>query len=305
MSGLNSANSYGKISLMIAGAQKAGTTSLKNYLGQHPDFHTHYQKEFAFFVDNAAFATGYDAAKRKYFGNYSKQQLIAKSAGLYVNEGAVIRLKEHNPHCRIVLLLRNPIDRTYSSYLMEKNYGAIEEPIEVIEDIIEKRDPKDWRYEFFIGMSLYCKSLKMIYAHFPREQVMLVKYEDFARDEKKVCSDIFKWMNVDSTFVPDTSVRYNETRKIRSRTYSKMLFSVLKNSSRLKRAAKAIIRGPIDYKLGEAMRNLNKTEVRHEPIPANTKLKLLKFFEPYNIELSELSGSDFSGWNVLTEKNGQ
>lgn len=287
---------------MIVGAQKAATTSLKNYLGQHPALQTHHQKEFAYFVDNTAYEKGYAVALKKYFGSSDdKRQLVAKSAGLYINEQAIIRMKENDPECKLVLILRNPVERTYSSYLMEKNYGAIPEPFEIIETILDNNDPNDWRYEFFIGMSLYCKILTTLYRHFPREQVMLVRFEDLEQSATKICSQIFEWMNIDSSFVPDTSVRHNETNVTRSRTYGKLLFRVLQNSSPIKKVARTLLRGKMDYKIGEVMRNLNKSNRKYGPIPQKTLLKLHRYFEPYNNELSKISGIDFSSWNKISK----
>lgn len=300
MSAPNPTNSLRKISLMIGGAQKAGTTSLKNYLGQHPDLQTHHHKEFAFFVDETAFKDGYATAKRKYFHPpKANAQLLAKSAGLYINEKALIRLKEHNPDCKVVIILRNPVERTYSSYLMEKNYGAITEPFEIISDIINNADQNDWRYEFFIGMSLYSKKLELIYKYFSKENVRIVRFEDLASDPKSVCTSIFNWMGVDANFIPDTSVRHNVTTVTRSQTYGKILLRMLSNSSPLKKAARALLPGKMDYKVGEAMRKINHTGKKYDPIGKKTMKELLEFFRPYNEELSRMTGTDFSSWNEV------
>ena len=104
----NLSKSVRKISLMIIGAQKAGTTSLKNYLGQHPSLETHPHKEFAFFFDPAQYENDFENARKKYFINKSVSvQLIEKSAGLYVKETGIVELKKHNPDCKLVLILRN------------------------------------------------------------------------------------------------------------------------------------------------------------------------------------------------------
>jgi hypothetical protein len=300
MSASNPSNSLRKISLMIGGAQKAGTTSLKNYLGQHPGLQTHHHKEFAYFVDDAAFNEGYPSAKRKYFSPDKKNAiLLGKSAGLYINEKALSRLRDHNPECKLVLILRNPVERTYSSYLMEKNYGAINEPFEIVRDIIHKADSKDWRYEFFIGMSLYSKKLEMIYRYFPKEQVKIVRFEELSIHPNEVCKDIFRWMNLDPDFTPDTSVKHNVTTVTRSQTYGKLLLRMLKNSSPLKKAARVLLPGKMDYKVGEAMRRINHTEKKYDPIAQGTMLELVEFFRPYNDELSKMTGTDFSSWNEM------
>lgn len=302
MCAVPSRNGVRKISLMIAGAQKAGTTSLKNYLGQHPQLQTHLQKEFAFFVDDSAYTKGYLPAKRKYFSVAKEGALlIAKSAGLYISETALQRLHEHNPDCKLLVILRNPVERTYSSYLMEKNYGAINEPFEIINGIIEQADPSDWRYEFFIGMSLYFKKLEMIYRYFPKEQVKLIRFEDLTRAPQETCKDVFRWMSVDDTFVPDTSVRHNVTTVTRSQTYGRLLLRVLSNSNPLKKAVRIFLPGKMDYRVGEAMRKINHTDKKYDPIQKETLKKLVEFFRPHNEELGKLTGMDFSSWNNMKQ----
>ncbi len=287
---------------MIVGAQKAGTTSFKNYLGQHPALTTHYQKEFAYFVDDSEFQSGYPEALSKYFPKYDQNSiLIAKSAGLYIHEPGLKRLKEHNPDCKLVFILRNPVERTYSSYLMEKNYGAIREPVDVIDKIIQKKDSTDWRYEFFIGMSLYAHHLEIVYRYFPKEQVRLIRFEDLISTPANYCKNIFEWMGLDSDFVPDTTVRHNETTVTRSQTYGKILLRVLSNKNPLKSVMRHILPGQMDYRVGEAMRRINRTEKKYDPIPEKTLLKLLHFFEAHNNKLSQMTGLDFSSWNNKPE----
>lgn len=287
-----------KISLMIIGAQKAGTTSLKNYLGQHPALQAHPHKEFSYFFNTEEHEKGYDTALKKYFTEESiGKRLLAKNAGLYVNEGGIRRLKEHNPGCRLVLILRNPIERTYSSYLMEKNYGTINSSFENLEPLIRTGGNDDWRYEFFVGMSLYHRHIAVLYHYFPKEQVKLVRYEDFDADPIAVCKGIFTWMGEDPSFTPDTGTRYNETHVNRSVTYGKFITRLLNNQNPLKKLIRKAMPGKTDYKVGEMLRNLNKSDRKYDPISPHMARLLRDFYESHNRQLSELTGMDFSEWN--------
>ena len=287
-----------KITLMIIGAQKAGTTSLKNYLGQHPELETHPHKEFAYFFDTTEYNNNFENARKKYFSKEkTATKLIAKNAGLYVNESGIIRLKEHNPRCKLVLLLRNPIERTYSSFLMEKNYGAIDSPFESMEPILKKQDITDWRYEFLVGMGLYEKHLRNIYKYFPVPQVKLIRYEDFEKNGAKICSKIYEWIGVDAGFATDTSTRFNETTVTRSFTYGKFISRMLRNKNPVKKIFQKILPGKMDYKVGEILRNINHKKKTYGPISSEMASLLRDFFEPHNNRLSELTGMDFSDWN--------
>jgi hypothetical protein len=283
---------------MIIGAQKAGTTSLKNYLGQHPSLETHPHKEFAYFFDTSQYKNNFEKAKKKYFrNNSSDSKLVAKNAGLYVNESGIMRLKEHNPDCKLIFVLRNPVERTYSAFLMEKNYGAIDSPFESLEPVLKKQDITDWRYEFLIGMGLYHDHLQKVFKHFQPEQVKLIRYEDFEMNGQKICTDIYNWLEVDPSFVTDTSVRFNETTVTRSFTYGKFIARMLRNHNPVKKAIRKILPGKIDYKVGELLRNINHRSKTYDPISEEMAELLRNFFAPHNDKLSQLTGMDFSDWN--------
>ena len=289
-----------KIRLFIAGAQKAGTTSLKHYLGEHPEVQTHEQKEFAYFYDDDEFAEGQERAFKKYFGRQHKHKiLIAKNAGLYVRESGLKRLHDHNPDCIIVLLLRNPVERAHSAYQMEKNYGNYTGSFDDVKSLLENVTTNDWRYEFIIKMGMYSEYLKLIYKYFPKENVMLYPFEELMNSPGKITSSLFEHLGVKSSFEPDFSVKHNVTRKMRSEGYAKVLMRLLRNSNPLKRVARKIIPSGQDYKIGELLRNVNKSSVTPESISWEMRKVLTSFYAPYNDQLSELTGVDFSLWNQL------
>jgi hypothetical protein len=286
------------ISLMIIGAQKAGTTSMKNYLGQHPLLETHPHKEFSYFFDADDFAKGYEHAYKKYFTPGGPEiKLVAKNAGLYTSEEGIKRLKQHNPGCKLIFILRNPVDRSYSSYLMERNYGAVNGTFDNIEKLIRHPDESNWQYNFFIEMGLYCKYLSMIYRYFPKEQVKLIRYEDFNKSAGDVCQSVFQWMNIDASFLPDTHTRFNVTHVNRSPFYGKFIVQLLSNHNPVKRLARNFMPGKMDYKVGEMLRNLNKTTKTYAAISPKMIEALSGFYAPHNEKLSELTGMDFSDWN--------
>lgn len=293
-----------KIRLFIAGAQKCGTTSLKHYLGEHPSIITHLQKEFAYFYDDEEFRGGWNAAMAKYYGFHSENTVrVAKNAGLYVKETAVQRLYEHNPESHIVLLLRNPADRAYSAYQMEKNYGHISEDFSVIRPMLNQRPANDWRYEFFIKMGMYSDYITMMRKYFPKEQFTIVSYESLHKEPEAVCSKLFELLGVDKSFKPDISVRYNVTHKMHSSAYAKMVARLLKNDNPLKKVARRLMPRGQDVKLGEMLRNVNKSSTKPEKISTDLRCQLVEFYRPYNHQLSELTGIDFSAWNTMPDKS--
>ncbi len=287
-----------RIDLFIVGAQKSGTTSLKNYLGEHPEITSHLQKEFAFFYDDAEYALGETKAFRKYFLKLPKKNVtIAKNAGLYVKEAAVARLKDHNPDCTLAMILRNPVERAYSAFQMERNYGNFSGQFEDLSTILATADSTDWRYEFFIKMGMYAQYLQTIYKYFPREQVLLYRFEDLCETPKKICADLFTRLNVDASFEPDTSVKHNVTHNMRSSGYAKFMKRLLHNNNPIKKVARTILPSQQDYKLGEMMRNINKSSETPRRMSPKMRTVLTEFYAQHNNELSQLTGIDFNMWS--------
>lgn len=285
---------------MIVGAQKAGTTSLKNYLGEHPNISTHDQKEIGYFVVDEEYHTGIEKAYEKYFHDYREgNTLIAKNAMLYAHSDGLKRLSRYNPQCKIVILLRNPIDRMYSAFLMEQFYGSVKTDFTAMKEVISGggHDKSDWRYEIFVGMSLYINHLRDIYANFPKEQVKIFSFEDFIKDPLPYCKEVYEWLRVSSDFQPATHVVHNETKKAQSLTYSRLTNRFFDNNNPIKKLIKKVIPASANHKLGEAVRGINKTEKRPDPVSAEMRTYLTTFFEPYNKDLQQLTGFDTELWN--------
>jgi hypothetical protein len=303
MNGSQRGRSENLIKMFIVGAQKAGTTSLKHYLGEHPQVLTHLQKEFAFFYDDAEYSSGVESAYRKYFGEgFRNKVLLAKNAGLYVKESGLKRLQKHNPACQIVLILRNPVERSYSAYLMEKNYGNFSGEFSEIRDIISNASRDDWRYEFFIRMGMYAEYVQTLQKYFPKDQLNIILFEDLIKDPVTVCQRLFRKLNIDPSFQPDTSVKYNVTHKMRSSNYARFVMKLLQNNHPIKKAVRKIIPMGQDYKIGEMLRNVNKSQDKPDSIPSEMREVLTTFYIPHNNALAELTGIDVSAWNKINRK---
>jgi hypothetical protein len=291
-----------KIDVMIVGAQKAATTSLLRYLGEHPECISHPQKEFSYFTDTKEYNEGLQTAFRKYYAHDSistNQKIVAKNASLFTNRQGLQRLKDHNPNCQIVIILRNPVERTYSSYLMERNYGAINFEFSELPELIKKYESANssWDYNFFIDFSLYAHHLKSLFELFPAENVTVLLYEELKGDPLAVCSRIFSKAGVDPSFKPKIEVRHNVTKKTRSTAYAKVLGRFLHNQNPVKKAIKKFLPGHKVYKYGDLLRDFNKVDAQHEEINQDTKQFLIEFYKPHNRELEQMLGIDLSSWN--------
>ena len=109
---------------MIVGGHKCGTTSLKEYLGAHPEVATHPQLEFTAFSQKD-YSPGREREELGTLLDDAGERLaLAKHAGLYAEPFSLDRLREAAPDCRILLILRDPVARARSAFRMEAVTGA-------------------------------------------------------------------------------------------------------------------------------------------------------------------------------------
>lgn len=131
--------------MFIAGAQKSGTSSLSYYLEQHPSIKCHKPREISYFVRNRAYEKDFPSVFQEYYqdGVGQDQLVLAKSVDLAYIEKAAQRLKEHSPDCKIVMALRDPIDRAYSAYWHMRREGwETKKTFEKALSVEEKRKKK-------------------------------------------------------------------------------------------------------------------------------------------------------------------
>jgi hypothetical protein len=110
---------------MVAGAQKAGTTSLLRYLSQHPGIQAHDKMEFGYFCRDEQYAQPESVVSERYYGagDSSETVKLAKSVAIHYIKESARRLHRHNSDCKIILVLRDPVDRAYSAYWYQRQQG--------------------------------------------------------------------------------------------------------------------------------------------------------------------------------------
>jgi Sulfotransferase family len=181
---------------LIIGAPKAGTTALHAALAQHPQLHLSKVKEPKYYLCGDAPPPAYrgpgDAhsnqewvwRRRDYqalFQNALPDAICGESTPFYLySVDAQRRIAAERPDVRLIAVLRDPVDRLYSNW-MHLWADGLEPCADVVEacrresERIERGWAPFWHYR---GLGLYGRQLAGLYEHFPREQVLLVRYRD-------------------------------------------------------------------------------------------------------------------------------
>ena len=204
---------------IIIGAQRGGTTSLYNNLNRHLCVAPALKKEVHFFDVN--FNKGTDWYKAhfpsylyRYIRKVRDQGIITGEASPYYlfHPHVPKRVVELFPGIKLIALLRNPIDRAYSHYHHEVRRGfeklsfaeAIEkEPERLLADAEKMQEDENYysfnhRHYSYLSRGIYVDQLKNWMRFFSREQMLILKSEDFYRDPGAVMSRLQAFLKLPS-----------------------------------------------------------------------------------------------------------
>lgn len=173
-----------KVGFIICGTQKGGTTALDEYLREHPEVCMAEKKEVHFFNEDKNFA-GDESNYKKYQSHFSPNKthkLLGEASPVYMYwESVPKRIFDYNPNTKLIILLRNPIERAHSHWNMMRLNGN--ENLPFIDALAHEkvRCNDRWslqhRLHSYIDRGFYLKQLKRIWTHFPREQVLVIQSE--------------------------------------------------------------------------------------------------------------------------------
>jgi hypothetical protein len=207
----------------IVGAPRAGTTSLYSYLSSHPDIYMPAEKEPNFFCHSHADATREKRPLRpivtgennylNLFKDASPEALIGEASPFYLyDEAAPGCIKEKNCQAKIVIVLREPIDRAYSHYLLTVRRGYVDKPFyeALVEDYCRTLKGVDVSH-LFVELGLYYQQIRRYLDTFGSGQVRIFLYDDLASDTYGVVKEICHFLDTpfhDGRFF-DPESRYN------------------------------------------------------------------------------------------------
>lgn len=258
------------------GAARAGTTWIARNLAQHPDVFVPYKKELHFFDGNFAKGVAYYEAE---FQGWADQKAVGEITPKYLHhEDAAARIKETLPNAKLIVSLRNPIERAYSSYW--KSRASF--PDDKLVSFVERREV----LPDLVEAGLYYKHLERYFALFGRQQIAILLFDDIEQRPEQALRDLFMFLEVDPTFVPSTlHHKINAGAAQGKMGRSKFLEMLARTFGRMQMAK-------VSAKLEEA----NSSDL--PPIPAEIRLELAEIYRQPNAILQDMLGRDLSAWGV-------
>ncbi|CAA6819163.1 MAG: Unknown protein [uncultured Sulfurovum sp.] len=289
-----------KIDFLIAGVQKSATTSLAYYVGQHPKICKHRTEEMPYFSLEEEYKLGYLVNFKRYFNHCSQNdKVLAKSVTVIQDVDVIKKAYEHNPKMKLVIVLRNPIDRAYSAFWYARKMGW--ENIDDFDKALsleEDRKSKNMivqRNTSYKKNGEYLEQLNQLFTVFPKEQVCIILQEDIAKDANEVCQKLFKYFNLEA-YEGLNMERINESAMPKFFIISKLLNANHPVKKKIKQSLPIGLQRFID-KLKIRIMRLNNKKITVEKMSVKTRKNLLEYYEKMNQELSLLINRNLDHWN--------
>jgi hypothetical protein len=199
-----------RVSFVVAGAQKAGTSALDAHLREHPELCLPRKKELHFFDSDRLFAVepvDY-APYHAQFAPRPPQHLLGEVTPAYMYwPTAAERIARYNPAMRFVLVLRNPVTRAYSHWNMSRQLGR--EPLPFLDALHAEAErlrslPLERAKRFtYVERGFYARQLKRLWGRFPAEQTLVFKSEALYDRPDEVLNGIAGFLAI-APFAPVT-----------------------------------------------------------------------------------------------------
>jgi hypothetical protein len=284
---------------LIVGAAKAGTTSLWHWLRRHPQVFMPGLKSPSFFVhgygmtDQEKYFSLFEAGRGKTcVGEASTAYLAAPESPQWIYD----RLGR----VKIIILLRNPVERAYSMYRWFAMEGY--EPLESFEEALAQ---EDWRMAshsfrksclptvhdyFYFHSGLYREQVERYLNVFGRDSVKICLFDELKNDPAAVCTDVCRFLEISPSHgpalgkqnisvLPRSIALQFRLRKMRIRT--RYIFGIFGRA--------------VTGWLALAMK-INKARGGKKPLSPAVRAQLVERYRPSVEQLAELIGRDLSHW---------
>jgi hypothetical protein len=301
---------------MIIGAAKSGTSALYRYSRQHPEIYMSQVKETHFFSykdappntigpgDSVNQAITDMATYLTLFEDAGEARAIGEASPTYLYSARAPRLiKEYIPEARLIAILRQPADRAFSAFMHVTRDGR--EPIADFAEALkleEERIALNWGPIWhYTKIGFYSEQIRRYYELFEREQIKVYLYDDFSARPIDVLQDIFRFLDVNDTFVPDVRIRANVSGVQRSQTLYWLIERLFARPNPIRTVARKLLSEETRWRFTSNVRNQN---IVHQSISPEIRHQLTELFREDILRLQDLLARDLSHWLQEDQRRG-
>jgi len=291
----------------IVGAPKCATTSMDDYLAQHPEIFMYPLKEPHYFAEDLYWEQkrDWDAKYWRTFGEAGDEPVVGESSVFYMlSETAAAAIHAHQPRAKILVMLRNPVD-VIASHHSQIVYEALEPEADLERALAlearRKAEAAGRRTTFrdrvlhYRDVVAFAEQIERFLERFPREQVHVVFFDDLRRDPAGTYRDVLAFLGVDTGFVP----RF-EVQNANKRARSGWVTDFLRYTPDWVSAASRMVLPKREWRKGvrQAIKRANTRFVPRPPMSDALRARLTEELAPEVERLGRLLGRDLSDWSA-------
>ncbi len=306
-----------KPDFFLVGAAKAGTTSLYNYLDQHPDIYMSPVKEPNFFstdinVDDfcSTYRKNTFLENDNYFndrplkplqlafirkkGQYDalfepagRNKIKGEASTSYLfSQVAAKNIYGCNPNAKIIIIIRNPVERIFSHYLMALRYGFTHLSFKKALEKDMQHPDKGWgKSELFVELGMYYEQIKRYFDIFSADKVKIFLFDELKNAPERLMSACFEFLEVKNISFKS----FSEHNKALVPGHSRM------NTFLVKTGAKNVIKSLVSENMKKRLKNIFYNE--KFPVMSDfEKVYVKKLYAENVTKTAELINKDLSHW---------
>lgn len=275
-----------KLDFVGIGVQRCATTWIYECLREHPEICMPQSKGNGVFKEENL----PKAIKKKFSGRCKKEQKQGEfDLSYYLDAEIALKIKDYNPDMKIVISMRDPVERAYSNYLsvkslQDKNWASFEEALNE-RPIIKER-------------GFYYKYLKKYYNIFPKENILPVLVEDIKKSPVDFIQNIYTFLEVNDDFEPKSiNSRFNDTA-FKLSVPGRFIHQKITPWLRRTKLGRKIRFSHLVRKLYYNFAHLyaKKTGTRKPSIKPETEQYLRELYKPDIKKLEQLINKDLTNW---------
>jgi len=271
------------------GGGRSGTNWLSTCLFEHPQVCVP-TSEVHFFSRERNWSRGYEWYESLFAGCPPEKKKGELSASYLSGTSTPERIKWRYPNVKLIASLRNPVERAFSEYLNERSVGLIDQSLSFAEAVKLRSG--------YISGGRHAVNLKRYFKVFPREQILVINFDDIAGKSAETIQRVFEFIGVDRNFSPSV-VNQKVNRALHPRFVRlNLIFARLSgffNQPGLRRLWWLIRRTGLTNVLLKANAAAEKTRPRLED---KDRKNLYQIFREDIIELEQLLGWKLLSWHL-------
>lgn len=285
---------------LIVGVQKAGTTSIYNYLNEHPQVYMSPIKETNFLEKDWETIDPELCKKQKIrtieeysqlFQDVKDEIAIGEASPNYLfhYQTSIARIQRYVPNAKLIVILRDPAERAYSDYLMHirdcVGYRSLSEQIQY-----------SAHKSFILRKGFYYEPLKHYIDTFGSEKIKVYLYGDLCKSPFEFMKDMYQFLGVDDTFRADVSKKAQVAQIPKNQIVNNLLRKQNPIRSSVAGIAKFVFPTEVRQNIRNRLIKLNSQDKKQLHLLAQERQQLVELYREDILKLQDLIKKDLSLW---------